>query len=167
MPRRSLRILGVDPGSRAAGWGLVETARGWGEVACGVVTVSGAVPDRLLALAQGFRRVARRLRPDVAALEEPFFGKDVRSLIRLGEARGAILAALREEGVPILQYPPAVVKRAVTGNGNATKPQVAAMVGRLVGGAARDAEEDATDALAVAICCAHRQGRAGALGDAG
>lgn len=142
---------------------MVETIRGWGEVACGVLTVTGGVPDRLLALSRGFRRIARRMRPDVAALEEPFFGKDVRSLIRLGEARGAILAALREEGIPILQYPPAVVKRAVTGNGNAAKSQVAAMVERLVGGAVREAEEDATDALAVAICCAHRRDRAQAL----
>ncbi len=158
-PARGVRILGVDPGSLSAGWGVLDAVPGWGRVSCGVVAVSGEVPGRLAGLSRRFRAIAAELRPDVAALEEPFFGKDVRSLLRLGEARGAILAALAESGIPVVQYPPAVVKRAVTGNGNAAKSQVAAMVVRLVGESARGAGEDATDALAVAICCAHRRAR--------
>ncbi len=153
------RILGVDPGSRRAGFGFLETCPGWGDVSWGVVAAAGDLPDRLATLAARFRTLARRLKPDVAAIEEAYYGKDVRSLLRMGEARGAILVALRDAGVPVVQFPPAVIKRAVTGNGNATKAQVAAMVERLVGRRAVGVAEDAADALAVAICCAHRTAR--------
>lgn len=163
-PPRGVRILGVDPGSLSAGWGVLDAVPGWGRVSFGVVAVSGEVPRRLAMLSRRFREIAEEFRPDVAALEEPFFGKDVRSLLRLGEARGAILAVFADLGIPIVQYPPAVVKRAVTGNGNAAKSQVAAMVARLLGGSVREAKEDASDALAVALCCAHRQARAARLG---
>ena len=156
------RILGVDPGSRRAGFAVLEMPRawggqgGWGRVEHGVISASGEVPDRLAKIAGEFARLARRLKPDVAALEEAFYGKDVRSVLRIGEVRGAILVALRQAGIPVMQFAPAVVKRAVTGNGNAAKSQVAAMVERLVGRQAAGAAEDAADALAVAICCAHR-----------
>lgn len=168
------RILGIDPGSRRAGYGVIERPRaagfpgrraGWRAARAGVVEVRGAPPERLAALARAFRAIVAETRPDVAALEEAFYGKDPRGLIRMGEARGAILAALVEAGVPVRQFPPATVKRAVTGFGNAGKERVAAMVARLLVGAA-GAAGDAADALAVALCCAHRVEGFGAGGAA-
>lgn len=113
---------------------------------------SAPLADRLLALALGMADLLERLRPDDLALEEAFYGKSVQSAMRIGEARGVILAEARRQGVTVHQFAPARVKRVVAGNGSASKDAVASMTGHLLG-VAVPAERDVTDALAVALCC--------------
>jgi len=115
------------------------------------------LPARLARLAAGLQELLVQQQPDLAVLESPFHGMNARSLIVLAQARGALLATLAGQGIEIREYTPAEVKSAVTGNGRADKEQVARMVRLLVGAAAdRNWPVDATDALAVALCCAQR-----------
>jgi crossover junction endodeoxyribonuclease RuvC len=152
-------ILGIDPGSLHTGFGLVEKNGS----ACRVVEagrISGprdlALPARLARLCNGLQEILGRYAPDVAVLESPFHGMNARSLIVLAQARGALLASLAGRGIEIREYTPAEVKSAVTGNGRADKEQVARMVRLLLGVAGPGWPSDATDALAVALCCAQR-----------
>lgn len=155
-------ILGLDPGSLHTGYGLLQKAETGGSsfrlVEAG--RFSGprdlALPARLARLAAGLQELLARHQPDVAVLESTFHGMNVRSLIVLAQARGALLAALAGRGIEIREYTPAEVKSAVTGNGRADKEQVARMVRLLLGVADQGWPSDATDALAVALCCAQR-----------
>lgn len=154
-----MRFLGIDPGSRVTGYGLVEQI---GErlrtTDCGHISCPSdlSLAERLARLADELAAVLAQGEPDVAALESPFHGRNSRSLIVLAQARGALLATLAGHGVPVLEYAPAQVKTAVTGNGRADKRQVARMVQTLLGLHDSTLSADATDALAVAICAAHR-----------
>ena len=151
-------ILGIDPGSRHTGYGLVEKdgdrlrAVEHGRFSC---ASSMPLPQRLHRLSQELERLIDRAQPDAVALETPFHGLNSRSLIVLAQARGALLAAIAARDLEILEYSPAEVKSAVSGNGRADKRQVATMV-RLILEVEDRASADATDALAVAICCAQR-----------
>lgn len=154
-----MRVLGLDPGSRTTGYGCldVEGRRsslvGHGEIA---LSKSSPLPDRLAELALGTAALVDELSPDVAVLETTFVGLNPKSLITLSQARGAIVATLARREIAIEEISPAEVKSAVTGNGRADKEQVARMVRMLLGlGDARVAE-DASDALAVALCFAAR-----------
>jgi crossover junction endodeoxyribonuclease RuvC len=153
-------ILGLDPGSLHTGFGLVDRQGSAvalveaGRISCPRAL---ALPARLAHLAANLGELLARNQPDLAALETPFQGLNARSLIVLAQARGALLAVLAGRGIAIAEYSPAEVKSAVTGNGRADKIQVARMVKLLLGpqaGAAMSA--DATDALALALCCAQR-----------
>jgi crossover junction endodeoxyribonuclease RuvC len=153
-------ILGLDPGSLHTGYGVVDrrgsavTVVEAGRISCPRAL---AVPGRLAHLAARLGEIVARLHPDLAALETPFHGLNARSLIVLAEARGALLAVLAGSAVQIVEYSPAEVKSAVTGNGRAGKDQVARMVRLLLGQQAAIAlAPDATDALALALCCAQR-----------
>jgi crossover junction endodeoxyribonuclease RuvC len=118
-----------------------------------------AVPSRLARLAAELGGLVERCRPDLAVLETPFHGMNSRSLIVLAEARGVLLAGLAGRGIEIREYSPAEVKSAVTGNGRADKDQVARMVRLLLAADKTQGDgwpSDATDALALAICCAQR-----------
>jgi crossover junction endodeoxyribonuclease RuvC len=157
-----LLILGLDPGSLHTGYGLVErrgsaiTLVDAGRISC---ARSLALPDRLAHIAASLGGLLDRRLPSLAALETPFHGLNSRTLIVLAQARGVLLAVLAGRGVAIAEYSPAEVKSAVTGSGRAEKEQVAQMVRLLLGGAALQAAHqapDATDALAVALCCAQR-----------
>ena len=155
-----MTILGLDPGSLHTGYGLVErngsaiTLVEAGRISCPRAL---ALPARLAHLAGVIGEMVARRRPDLAALETPFHGLNARSLIVLAAARGALLATLAGRGVEIAEYSPAEVKSAVTGNGRADKVQVARMVKLLLGpGAGGDLSPDASDALALALCCAQR-----------
>ena len=157
-------ILGLDPGSLHTGYGLVEKS-GSAVKAVDVGRLSCprdmAVPQRLAHLAACLGELVARRPPDLAVLESPFAGMNARSLIVLAEARGALLAVLAGRGIEIREYTPSEVKSAVTGNGRADKEQVARMVRLLLGAAAEGSGTqrwavDATDALAVALCCAQR-----------
>ena len=155
-------ILGIDPGSLHTGYGLLEKAATGGS-SFKVVTagrLSGPrdmpLPARLARLTAGLQELLGRHRPDVAVLESPFHGMNARSLIVLAQARGALLATLAGHDIEIREYTPAEVKSAVTGNGRADKEQVARMVRLLVGVTDLSWSTDATDALAVALCCAQR-----------
>lgn len=154
-----MRFLGIDPGSRVTGYGLVEQV---GDrlraIDCGHISCPAklTLAERLARLAGELAAVVERGRPDVAVLESPFRGVNSRSLIVLAQARGALLATLAGQGIEVLEYAPAQVKTAVTGSGRADKRQVACMVQTLLGLHDPTLSADTTDALAVAICAAHR-----------
>lgn len=155
-------ILGIDPGSRATGYGAIRCdGPDVRLVEAGTLLrpAGEPLPRRLAALAAGVGEVADRLRPATAVLESPFHGMNARSLIVLAQARGALIAALASRDVEIREFTPAEVKSAVVGNGRAGKEEVARMVRLLLslsGGAAGALSVDASDALAVALCCARR-----------
>ena len=167
MPRETVRVLGVDPALRATGLGVVEeSGRALRAVEYGVVVnpPPRSHSEALLALQRGLDEILARAAPDAVAIESPFFSRNARTAIALGEARGVVLAACAARGVPVHEYAPREVKRALTGRGAAEKDQVARMVSALLG--LREApEEDAADALAVAVChCQSRTSRALGLG---
>lgn len=152
-------ILGLDPGSLHTGYGLVR------KHGSSLVPVEAGrfscprdldLPRRLAHLAGRLGEMIDRQRPDLAVLETPFHGMNARSLIVLAQARGALLAVLAGRGIEICEYSPAEVKSAVTGNGRADKDQVARMVRLLLAARGEGWASDATDALALAICCAQR-----------
>jgi crossover junction endodeoxyribonuclease RuvC len=150
-----VRILGIDP----AGYGVVDAAgRVLRCVECGVVAAAAELPlaRRLAEILTGLLEVVAEHKPDVAAVEDIFHARNARSALALGQARGVALAAAAMAGVPVVAYPPALVKQAVTGRGRASKEQVGRMVRMLVG-LKREPRADAADALAVAIAHAHRQ----------
>jgi crossover junction endodeoxyribonuclease RuvC len=147
-------ILGLDPGTRVAGYGLIETkGPRLGFVGMGVFTAPASAPveERLAAIARGLREVVTANRPDEAAMEDAFVRVDPRAALLVGQGRGALLAVLGEWKIPVRSYPPASVKRSVAGNGRAAKEQVARMVAAILGVGKLPGPLDATDALAVAI----------------
>jgi crossover junction endodeoxyribonuclease RuvC len=147
-------ILGLDPGTRVAGYGLVE-AKGSSLrlVGMGVLAAPASAPveERLAAIARGLREVVGGSRPDEAAMEDAFVRVDPRAALLVGQGRGALLAVLGEWKIPVRSYPPASVKRSVAGNGRASKEQVSRMVAAILGVGKLPGPLDATDALAVAI----------------
>jgi len=149
-----LRVLGIDPGTRVAGYGVVE-AEGTRLrfLAAGALRAPRQAPveRRLAALAKGLREVLDQWSPGVAAMEDVFVKADPRAALTVGEGRGALLAVLGERGLEVASYPPARVKRSVTGHGAADKSRVARMVATLLGLDRPPEPPDATDALAVAI----------------
>lgn len=152
-----MRILGLDPGLRNTGWGIIEaSANRLTHVANGVVrSDAGADIDRrLLQLHEGVWEILGRFHPDEAAIEETFVNRNPESTLKLGLARGAIVVAPARAGLTVSEYAPNRVKKSVVGVGHANKDQVQMMVARLLPGA-RVAGPDAADALAVAICHAH------------
>jgi len=157
--RSGYRVLGVDPGTRSVGIGVVDRIGNRLVPAHFEVVAPGRMKGDLLArlkvIHEGIRRAIREHEPDAVALEEAFFGKSVQSALRIGEGRGIALLAAAMEGKPVEQYPPATIKKAVTGNGNASKEQVGRMVAVILG-LSGDVPEDAADALAVAICHLNR-----------
>jgi crossover junction endodeoxyribonuclease RuvC len=160
-----LRILGVDPGSNATGFGVIECAGArLAHVVHGTLRPgrSGGLAARLHDLHRAIGDVIAQHRPDVASVEQVFVAASPRAALVLGQARGAVLAALGETGLVIREYAPAEIKRAVTGNGRAAKPQVQRMVRSLLS-LSDTPPADASDALAAAICCAH-MGRLASLG---
>ena len=153
------RILGIDPGSQATGFGLVEAgARGIQPVDFGRVRPDSHLdlPDRLLFIHGELTRILAAHRPDVVAVETAFYHKNARSTLVLGHVRGVVILAARELGLPVAEYAPREIKMAVTGSGDAAKEQVAFMVRGLLGLAETPAA-DAADALAVALCHWHRE----------
>ena len=148
-----MRILGLDPGSRICGYGVIDE-RG-GEllyVECGVLTAPEGRPmeQRLGEIARGLREVIGELAPEVVAIEDVFSHQNVRSALALAQARGMALAVVGLAGLSVASYPPASVKKAVSGSGRADKDQIARMVQALIGLRSLP-RADATDALAVAI----------------
>lgn len=153
-----MKIFGIDPGSERTGYGCVETdGRRHRLLVCGALSAPAAAsfPDRLLHIHDGLARLLSEHRPDCVAIENIFHARNVRSALRLGHARGVALVAASAAGVPIAEYTPAEIKRAVVGFGRAEKPQVGQMVKLLLGLDAAPSPHDAADAVAVAICHIH------------
>jgi crossover junction endodeoxyribonuclease RuvC len=154
MQTRTIRIIGIDPGLRRTGWGIVESdGVRLTYVASGLITSEGEdqLAYRLRELYEGLCGVIASFKPQEAAVEETFVNKDARSTLKLGQARGMALLAPAQRGLRVCEYPPNVVKKAVTGTGHAEKRQIQAMIGFLLPKAVFQSADEA-DALAIAVC---------------
>ena len=151
-----MKVLGIDPGTAACGWGVVAHQRdgrlqavehGWWR------TPAGERPElRLRTIFDGVQELVRRHAPEAVALEESYVGADARTALSIGQARGAVLVAAASLDVSCTEYPPSSVKQAVCGYGRADKEQVQRMVKAILGLEEAPAPSHAADALAVAIC---------------
>ncbi len=153
------RILGIDPGLRFTGWGILESeGNRLRHVADGVFSTADItdVPLRLKALDDELAEILHRYAPAEAAVEETYVNRNAAATLKLGYARGVALLAPARVGIPVFEYGAKTVKMAVVGTGNADKDQVGLMVRRLLPGAVSK-RADAADALAVAICHAHHR----------
>jgi crossover junction endodeoxyribonuclease RuvC len=153
-----MRVLGIDPGTSATGFGIVEeTEDGLRAVRFGAITSPAGLPfaQRLLRIYRELRMLLAQDRPDCAAVEAVFFARNVQSALRLGQARGVAMLALAEGGIGIHEYSALEVKQAVTSYGQAQKEQVQHMVRTLLHLPDIPRPADAADALAVAICHQH------------
>ncbi len=153
-----MKIFGIDPGSERTGYGCIEVigSRHY-LVVCGSISAPArsTFPDKLKHIHGGLAALLARHRPDCVAVENIFYARNVRSALKLGHARGIALLAASEAGLPVAEYAPAEIKRAVVGYGRAEKDQVQQMIKLLLGLDAAPAPHDAADALAVAICHVH------------
>ena len=162
-----MRVLGIDPGIRNTGWGVVEMASGrLRHIANGVIRPDPAIPDpqRLQAIADGLDSVIATHQPDRAAIEAIFVARSAEAALKLGMARGVAMMQCGVAGLDVDEISARQVKKAVVGTGSADKAQVAAMITRLLGITAVNG--DAADALAIAIAAGHGYGMA-ARGDTG
>jgi len=156
-----MRLIGLDPGLRLTGWGVIDVeGNRLRHVAHGVIKVSveGSLAVRLHELFEGIAAVVAEQNPLEAAVEETFVNVNPGSTLKLGQARGVVLLAPARAGLPVFEYAANLVKKSVVGAGHADKRQIAMMVGRLLPGV--EARADAADALAVAICHAHHRATA-------
>lgn len=156
-----MRVLGIDPGTIATGLGLV-TLKDGKEHAEFVATIfvqrKLPLPERLKEIYHHLKAVIEKQQPTVIAIEAAFYRKDIVSAVRLGQARSLSLLAAAEAGLEIVEYPPARVKQAICGNGRASKGQVQYMVRKILH-LDRDPQEDAADALSIALCHIHCHGK--------
>lgn len=148
------RIIGIDPGFGRMGYGVVEKQKGeWVHVAHGCIETDTKAPfaRRLLGLRQGIRALVKKYAPEIAAVEELFFNKNVTTAIQVGQARGVILVTLEELGLEVHECTPLQIKQAMTGYGRAEKGQVQKMLGFLLKFGDKKIQDDAADALAAAL----------------
>ncbi|MCX8509018.1 MAG: crossover junction endodeoxyribonuclease RuvC [Rhodobacteraceae bacterium] len=159
-----MRVLGIDPGLRNLGWGVIEAVGSrLSHVANGIIHSEGDdLAMRLLSLHSALTRVLENYRPDAAAVEQTFVNKDAVATLKLGQARGIALLVPAQAGLAVGEYAPNAVKKAVVGVGHADKGQIAHMVRFQLPGVVL-AGPDAADALAVAICHAHHLQSAGRM----
>lgn len=158
--QENIKILGIDPGSRVLGWGVITWQHG-AEVRVGDfgairVKARDSTGARLVEINGKIGDVLRQVKPDAVVVEEVFYGKNFQSALRIGEARGVCLLAAALLGVATYSYAAAEIKSAVTGNGRAHKAQVQAMVARLLKLETIPGPADVADALACALCHSHR-----------
>ena len=157
-----MRILGIDPGSRNTGFAVIErlgsnnTPLAYGTIVLG----TGPFEERLLRLYEEMNRIIEEQKPSAVAVEGIFHAKHAGAALKLGHARGVVLLVASLHGLPIHEYAPRAVKRAVTSSGKAEKGQIQRMVKMLLK-LPEEPKADAADALAVALCCAHTLKRAG------
>ncbi len=157
--RRPIRILGIDPGLRRTGWGVVEVdGNRLSFIACGSLATDdqAALAARLVTIHDGLVRVVADFRPDEAAAEATFVNRDATATLKLGQARGVALLVPARAGVPVAEYAPNLVKKTIVGTGHGDKAQIRMMICVLLPKAVPDSE-DAADALAVAVTHAHHR----------
>ncbi len=161
----TVRILGIDPGLRLTGFGIIEQrGQKLSYVASGVIRIpDGELPVRLATIYSQVREVIGTYSPDIAAVEKVFVNVNPHSTLLLGQARGAAIVALASSGLPVTEYTALQIKQAVVGYGRATKAQIQAMMVRLLA-LPGTPSADAADALACATCHAHGRGVLGTLG---
>ncbi|WP_422036776.1 crossover junction endodeoxyribonuclease RuvC [Roseibium sp.] len=156
----AIRLLGIDPGLRRTGWGMIETAGNrLSFIASGTVTSDNrkSLAERLVELHDGLSSIVRQHDPMEAAVEHTFVNKDAGATLKLGQARGIALLVPSLAGLPVAEYAPNLVKKTVVGTGHAEKEQIRAMVKILMPKATFNSD-DAADALAIAICHAQHRG---------
>jgi crossover junction endodeoxyribonuclease RuvC len=156
---RLIRIIGIDPGLRRTGWGVVEIdGNRLGFLGCGSVTTreQDGLAERLLVIHAGLERILEEFRPHEAAVEATFVNKDAKATLKLGQARGIAMVVPARAGVPVAEYAPNVVKKSIVGAGHGDKAQVRMMIGVLLP-KADPRSEDAADALAIAVTHAHHR----------
>lgn len=148
-------ILGIDPGTQVTGYGIIITDGVSMElIAIGCIKTEKFDDhyDRLQCIYDRVLEIVLAYKPNILAIEAPFFGKNVQSMLKLGRAQGMAIAAALSQKVPIQEYSPKKIKQSITGNGNAAKEQVAAMLGHILKTDVLPKQLDATDGLAVAVC---------------
>ncbi|WP_250630792.1 crossover junction endodeoxyribonuclease RuvC [Rhodoflexus caldus] len=153
-------IIGLDPGTVVMGYGIVKmTGRKLEALQMGVIHLSkyDNHAQKLQKIWERVHQLVEQYMPDEMALEAPFYGKNIQSMLKLGRAQGVAMAVALARGIPIIEYAPKKVKQAVTGNGSASKEQVAAMLQSQLAIGELPELLDATDALAVAVCHAYQQ----------
>ena len=162
-----IRILGIDPGSRRTGYGVIDVAGSKiAYISSGIIRLpEKSLPDRLKIIFDGVSEIIEQYHPQHMGIEEVFFAKDPRAALKLGQARGAAIVAGVNAGLPVGEYSARSVKQAVVGTGAADKHQVQVMIKQLLK-LSQSPSEDAADALAVAICHAHSMHTNAALGNA-
>ena len=156
---RPIRILGIDPGLRRTGWGVVEIAGNrLGYLGCGSVRTrdNDGLGARLVAIHEGLTRIVEKFRPDEAAVEVTFVNKDAGATLKLGQARGIAMLVPAQAGLLVAEYEPNLVKKSIVGAGHGDKSQVRMMITVLLP-TAELTSDDASDALAVAITHAHHR----------
>lgn len=150
------RILGIDPGTNVLGFAILEVNKSQLKVIeLSVLTfahISDEHTDKLRYIFEQVQDIIRQYRPEEMAIEAPFFGKNVQAMLKLGRAQGVAIAAGMVNGLAITEYMPKKIKKAVTGNGNASKEQVAGMLENILHQKFQEKYFDATDALAAAVC---------------
>ncbi len=154
-----MRILGIDPGTGTIGFGVIEHHRGTTKLlTVGHISTSKTLSPaaRLTELAEDLKTLCAEWKPDVCAVEQLFFSKNVKTALKVSEARGVILHTLNMAGYPVVEYNPLQIKVAVTGDGRADKKQVQKMVKIILKLATIPKPDDAADALAIALCHAHQ-----------
>jgi crossover junction endodeoxyribonuclease RuvC len=159
-----VRIIGIDPGLQRTGWGVVDCAGNrLSFVACGTITSTAGedLARRLVQLHDGLAAVIAEHRPDEAAIEETFVNSNPTSTLKLGQARGIALLVPARAGLPVAEYAPNAIKKAIVGAGHADKTQIQHMIGILLP-RANWTGPDAADALAIAVCHAHHRATAAA-----
>ena len=159
MTDAAIRILGIDPGLRRTGWGIVTVlGNSLGYVACGSVETDDkmCVAARLVAIHDGLRAIVEEFRPDEAAVEATFVNRDAVATLKLGQARGIALLVPAQAGISVAEYAPNLVKKTIVGAGHGEKAQIRMMVGVLLP-KADPGSEDAADALAIAVTHAHHR----------
>lgn len=152
-----VRIIGVDPGLQHCGWGIIESADNHLRyIASGTISppAKQSLGERLAQIHAGLSRIVEEFKPQQAAIEETFVSVNGQSTLKLGHARGVALLALAQTGLPISEYAARLVKKTITGNGNADKNQMQHMIRHLLPLSSADSA-DAADALAIAVCHAH------------
>ena len=153
-------ILGIDPGSRTCGYGLLEINKNKIIAAgCGSINIKPSLnlSERLLFIYNELSSLIQKYKPTVAAVETIFFGKNIQSSFTLGHARGVILLALAENNITLKEYSPREIKQSVVGNGNASKKQVEFMVQSILNLKNQPVNNDAADALAAALCLFNKE----------
>jgi crossover junction endodeoxyribonuclease RuvC len=159
---RAIRILGIDPGLRRTGWGVIDVdGNRLVFVGCGSVNTDDrlALAERLVTIHEGLIRIVDDFRPDEAAVEATFVNKDAAATLKLGQARGIALLVPAKAGVAVAEYAPNLIKKTIVGNGHGEKAQIRMMISVLLP-KADPASTDAADALAIAITHAHHRASA-------
>lgn len=165
MTRAAIRILGIDPGLRRTGWGVVACeGNRLAYVACGSVETDAKAPlaERLMVIHRSLTQIVAEMRPDEAAVEATFVNRDAAATLKLGQARGIAMVVPALAGLPVAEYAPNLIKKTIVGAGHSEKQQIRMMIGVLLP-RADPQSEDAADALAIAVTHAHHRAAAATM----